>query len=197
ACAPMALLAPGLFSATNVWPSCFCMPGSTERAVMSDEPPGTNGTITVTGLSGYEAACAAWPPSKARLAVAIALIRLFTMSPGARVVGNSRRPRAPAAWKLSGSVDPRARLLHRLGPLGGFLRHELPELGGRHGLRLRTQGNEALAHGRVLQDLRDIALHLVDDGPGSACRRQQAEPAGCIVAVDAGLRHRGDIGQGG
>ncbi|CUJ05069.1 Uncharacterised protein [Achromobacter dolens] len=48
----MALLAPGLFSTTKVWPSAFVSPGVTLRAVMSDEPPGTNGTIIVTGLVG-------------------------------------------------------------------------------------------------------------------------------------------------
>ncbi|MNQ38361.1 hypothetical protein D3C85_519360 [compost metagenome] len=52
ACAPMALLAPGLFSTTKVWPSVWDSTGVTERAVMSDEPPGTNGTIMVTGFSG-------------------------------------------------------------------------------------------------------------------------------------------------
>jgi len=48
----MALLAPGLFSTTKVWPRILVSTGVTERAVMSDEPPGTKGTIMVTGFSG-------------------------------------------------------------------------------------------------------------------------------------------------
>ncbi|KAG1384598.1 hypothetical protein G6F59_017732 [Rhizopus arrhizus] len=52
AAAPIMALAPGLFSTTKVCPSSFDSAGVTERAVMSDEPPGTKGTLMVTGVSG-------------------------------------------------------------------------------------------------------------------------------------------------
>src|SRR5690606_10534557 len=47
----MALLAPGRLSATTVWPRRFSRPCVTLRAVMSEEPPGTNGTMMVIGFA--------------------------------------------------------------------------------------------------------------------------------------------------
>src|SRR6185436_13264466 len=50
---PRPPLAPGLLSMMNVCPSDSWSLAETVRAVMSDEPPGVNGTTTVTGRSGY------------------------------------------------------------------------------------------------------------------------------------------------
>jgi hypothetical protein len=55
---PSPPLAPGLLSMMNVWPNASCILDATVRAVMSEEPPGVNGTTMVTGLSGYCASAA-------------------------------------------------------------------------------------------------------------------------------------------
>jgi hypothetical protein len=46
-------LAPGLLSTTNGWPVLSSMYLPTERAVMSPEPPGANGTTMWIGFAGY------------------------------------------------------------------------------------------------------------------------------------------------
>src|SRR3954466_5080195 len=54
---PMLPEAPGLLSTTNGWPNDFDRCSESVRARMSVEPPGAQGTIIVTGLSGH-APCA-------------------------------------------------------------------------------------------------------------------------------------------
>src|SRR5436190_23879108 len=45
--------APGLFSTMNGWPYVFVSCSLSVRARMSVDPPGAQGTIIVTGLSGH------------------------------------------------------------------------------------------------------------------------------------------------
>ena len=45
-------LAPGRLSTTKVWPSCSESCWDITRAMMSEVPPGANGTITRTGRDG-------------------------------------------------------------------------------------------------------------------------------------------------
>src|SRR5690606_8101091 len=87
--AAMAPLAPGLFSTTKLTPRRLVRPGATERAVMSEDPPGTNGTMMVTGLSGYPAAPAAWAHARVRQAMAKAMIGLVMVSPRAHGCWNA------------------------------------------------------------------------------------------------------------
>src|SRR3546814_6617249 len=50
---PTAPPAPALFSMTTLWPSSCDRASATGRATVSVTPPGGNGTIIVTALSGY------------------------------------------------------------------------------------------------------------------------------------------------
>ena len=54
----MMLLAPALFSMTTGWPSLSCSFWLTSRAVMSVNPPGVYGTITLIGREGHDWASA-------------------------------------------------------------------------------------------------------------------------------------------
>ena len=50
--APIAPVAPGWFSTTNVWPRLTVILLAIVRPMVSVDPPGGNGTTTVTGFSG-------------------------------------------------------------------------------------------------------------------------------------------------
>src|SRR3954468_12022432 len=45
---------PGLFSTNTVWPSCLVSSAATERATISDVPPGAKGTRKRIGLEGQD-----------------------------------------------------------------------------------------------------------------------------------------------
>ena len=55
---PSVPAAPGRFSITIGWPRCFSVAGASARIAMSVEPPGGQGTISVTGRVGNCCACA-------------------------------------------------------------------------------------------------------------------------------------------
>src|SRR3982751_6310308 len=56
ALAPIAPPAPPRLSTTKAWPSSFCRPSAAMRPMMSVEPPGGNGIISVTGFAGHDCA---------------------------------------------------------------------------------------------------------------------------------------------
>src|SRR5436305_1877202 len=58
ALAPIAPPAPPRLSTTKGWPSSFCRPSAAMRPMMSVEPPGGNGMISVTGFAGHDCASA-------------------------------------------------------------------------------------------------------------------------------------------
>src|SRR5512132_2614227 len=73
----MAILpaAPGLFSTYTCCPRIFDISAATERPTISELPPGANGTISRTGLTGYVCACAANATASATMIAA--MIRLM------------------------------------------------------------------------------------------------------------------------
>src|SRR5262249_47944673 len=58
--------APPLYSITTCWPRNSPSVGVIWRATRSLEPPGGNGTISLTGLTGYGCACATAKKTSAR-----------------------------------------------------------------------------------------------------------------------------------
>ena len=62
----MVPVAPALLSTMNDWPKVLLSEGPMARAMASVEPPGGNGTTSVTGLAGQACAWAPEAVAKAR-----------------------------------------------------------------------------------------------------------------------------------
>src|SRR5512137_348005 len=86
----MAPVAPAWFSTTNDWPRLADILLAIVRAMVSVEPPGGNGTTTVTGFSGKAANVGATPATVATAPTARARRMVFIVSPG-RLRGGGRR----------------------------------------------------------------------------------------------------------
>src|SRR5262245_17930143 len=69
--------APPTFSTTTGWPSGTRIASATSRAAVSVDPPGGNGTMSVTGRFGNDWAAAA----TAKAAAAAAMISLIILPP--------------------------------------------------------------------------------------------------------------------
>src|SRR6187431_1039139 len=104
----MVPVAPALLSTMKVCPKVLVNDGPIARAIESVEPPGGNGTSSVTGFDGHVSACAvptaaAATRPRARLVNKLLIIRCLLEFSNVTIVllGNLQRPRfeisAPSA----------------------------------------------------------------------------------------------------
>src|SRR5512138_2486836 len=102
----MMLLAPALFSITTGCPSRSCSFWHTRRAVMSVNPPGVYGTITLIGRPGHACACtgdanAAAPAASAAEKRRREIPFAFTWPPARRFDGFDSHPDAEGRLSLA------------------------------------------------------------------------------------------------
>src|SRR5262245_48367072 len=95
----------------------------------------------------------------------------------------------------SRSVESGSRTADDLRPFSGILLDQLGELLGRAARRLVADLREAVAEALRGNRLVDAGIELVDDRPRHSGRGDDPTPGRRLVAGNAGLRDRGQVGK--
>src|SRR5215211_6402397 len=180
------------------------------RVTVSVALPAPNGTITVIARSGYVCAWAATPHSTLHAATRartkyvmsappwywappfrLALLSDTSVYPSYTIPGIGRDRLDRDQCLLLRDVGA----LDHLGPLGDIVAQALLELFRAARLGFDADVRVLLLHVGARQDLAQRLVQGLDDLTRRSRRASHAVPRGHLVAGDARLLHRGDVGQ--